>query len=677
VGGGSVSSEGTPTNASGLAQVSRTLGLTPGAYSTTAEVSGLTGSPVTFTSTATVGPPARLAMLIQPGTPTTSGSAFNPAPAVQVQDAQGNPVAQGGIPINVDILAGSGQPGATLENDQPRNTNGGGRSTFTGLRITGPPDDDYVLVFSAQVGGNPLTPVSSAPISVTAGAATRLVIQTQPPGSVVTGTVLSPAPVVQVVDGAGNPVAGARNIQVTLGSGPGALSGTTSVNTGAGSTATFSNLTITGPGTHTLLFSSSGLTSAESGDIVVTAEPPASIEKVDGDGQTATVNEAVATDPSVRVRNAGGDPLEGVTVTFQVTQGDGVVTPTTVITGSDGLATVTSWTMGPTAGTNTMTATVSGLAPVTFNATADEASTTTGLVAEPDPGTANTLVTLTATVSSPSQSPTGQVSFSAGGTQIGDPVTLVPVPVTTTSVAILTVTAGFPATTELTANYPGNSSFAPSSDNLTYTVASANVVPNAQSDAFTVNEDETLAIGPPGVLGNDTDADNDDLTSQQVSPPANASNFALNADGSFTYTPQNDFNDNDSFTYLANDGQANSNVATVTITVTPVDDPPSFTTQGNVSTSSIISSVLGQTHDGWVTGIDPGPPDEDGQTVQFQVSVDNEAAFQDLPQIDASGNLAYRPQLTLTPIAVIASVVAQDSGGATSSPQSFTITINP
>jgi hypothetical protein len=36
VGGGSVSSEGTPTNASGLAQVSRTLGLTPGAYSTTA-----------------------------------------------------------------------------------------------------------------------------------------------------------------------------------------------------------------------------------------------------------------------------------------------------------------------------------------------------------------------------------------------------------------------------------------------------------------------------------------------------------------------------------------------------------------------------------------------------------------------------------------------------------------
>jgi VCBS repeat-containing protein len=210
-----------------------------------------------------------------------------------------------------------------------------------------------------------------------------------------------------------------------------------------------------------------------------------------------------------------------------------------------------------------------------------------------------------------------------------------------------------------------------------YDIAAANVPANAQSDAFTVNEDETLAIGPPGVLGNDTDADNDDLTSQQVSPPANASNFALNADGSFTYTPQNDFNDNDSFTYLANDGQANSNVATVTITVTPVDDPPSFTTQGNVSTSSIISSVLGQTHDGWVTGIDPGPPDEDGQTVQFQVSVDNEDAFQDLPQIDASGNLAYRPQLTLTPIAVIASVVAQDSGGATSSPQSFTITINP
>ena len=50
--------------------------------------------------------------------------------------------------------------------------------------------------------------------------------------------------------------------------------------------------------------------------------------------------------------------------------------------------------------------------------------------------------------------------------------------------------------------------------------------------------------------------------------------MALNADGSFTYTPNADFNGADSFTYTASDGAAASNVATVTITVTGVNDAP-------------------------------------------------------------------------------------------------------
>ena len=50
--------------------------------------------------------------------------------------------------------------------------------------------------------------------------------------------------------------------------------------------------------------------------------------------------------------------------------------------------------------------------------------------------------------------------------------------------------------------------------------------------------------------------------------------LTLNADGSFTYTPAANFNGTDSFTYKANDGTADSNVATVTITVNPVNDAP-------------------------------------------------------------------------------------------------------
>ena len=50
--------------------------------------------------------------------------------------------------------------------------------------------------------------------------------------------------------------------------------------------------------------------------------------------------------------------------------------------------------------------------------------------------------------------------------------------------------------------------------------------------------------------------------------------MTLNADGSFTYTPNANFNGTDSFTYTASDGTAVSNVATVTITVTRVNDAP-------------------------------------------------------------------------------------------------------
>src|SRR3989454_12348424 len=50
--------------------------------------------------------------------------------------------------------------------------------------------------------------------------------------------------------------------------------------------------------------------------------------------------------------------------------------------------------------------------------------------------------------------------------------------------------------------------------------------------------------------------------------------FPSNANGSFTYTPVADFNGADSFTYKANDGQADSNVATVALTINPVNDAP-------------------------------------------------------------------------------------------------------
>ncbi len=85
----------------------------------------------------------------------------------------------------------------------------------------------------------------------------------------------------------------------------------------------------------------------------------------------------------------------------------------------------------------------------------------------------------------------------------------------------------------------------------------------------------TVAGGsPPGVLDNDTGGAAEAVLVS--GPSAGTLTGGLTADGSFTYTPDADFNGNDQFTYVANDGASgpDSNVATVTITVTPVNDGP-------------------------------------------------------------------------------------------------------
>jgi len=101
-----------------------------------------------------------------------------------------------------------------------------------------------------------------------------------------------------------------------------------------------------------------------------------------------------------------------------------------------------------------------------------------------------------------------------------------------------------------------------------------NQSPDAGDDAYSTDEDMPLNIGAPGVLSNDSDAELDPITAVLDAGPTNAQSFTLNADGSFDYTPNADFNGGDSFTYFANDGQANSAAATVTITVNAINDPP-------------------------------------------------------------------------------------------------------
>src|SRR5262249_30148638 len=111
-------------------------------------------------------------------------------------------------------------------------------------------------------------------------------------------------------------------------------------------------------------------------------------------------------------------------------------------------------------------------------------------------------------------------------------------------------------------------------------------------------------VAAPGVLGNDADVEGSALTALLVSGPAHGT-LTLNGNGSFTYTPNADYNGPDSFTYKANDGAADSNVATVSLTVSCDNAAPpaardSFPTAEASALAVAAPGVLG--NDGDVEG---------------------------------------------------------------------------
>lgn len=108
---------------------------------------------------------------------------------------------------------------------------------------------------------------------------------------------------------------------------------------------------------------------------------------------------------------------------------------------------------------------------------------------------------------------------------------------------------------------------------VTIAVTAVNDAPVASNDSYVVTEDNSLVVDAPGVLGNDNDLDDNSLTAALVSTTTNGV-LNFNSDGSFTYAPNPDFTGTDTFTYVANDGSSDGNVAMVAITVTALNDIP-------------------------------------------------------------------------------------------------------
>ncbi|MEM1278444.1 MAG: Ig-like domain-containing protein [Cyanobacteria bacterium P01_H01_bin.152] len=120
----------------------------------------------------------------------------------------------------------------------------------------------------------------------------------------------------------------------------------------------------------------------------------------------------------------------------------------------------------------------------------------------------------------------------------------------------------------------------------------ANANPTPVDDAFTTDEDTALTLD---VLANDSDPDNDPLTINSVTQPTNGS-VTINADNTLSYIPAADFNGTDSFTYQVDDGNGGQAIATVSLTVNPVNDAPvatddsTNTNQGTAVTVDVLAN---------------------------------------------------------------------------------------
>src|SRR5438552_1570649 len=309
--------------------------------------------------TGTAGAAATIAANSATSQTAPAGTAVSSPPSVLVKDANGNPVA--GVAVTFAVAPGNG----TITGGS-QTTNASGVATVGSWTLSPTAGQNTLTASSGTLSGSPVTFTATG----TAGAAAAIAANSPTSQSTPAGTAVSSPPSVLVKDANGNPVAG---VAVTFAAAAGRGGNTGRSRTAqANGAATFSALTWTGAaGSYTLSFGTPDLASVTA-PITLNAGPPATITNNSPTTQSGTVGTAVASPPSVLVQDAAGNPVTGVAVTFGVAPGNGSVTGGSQTTNGSGIATVGSWTLSQTVGTNTLTAGASGSGitgnPVTFTA---------------------------------------------------------------------------------------------------------------------------------------------------------------------------------------------------------------------------------------------------------------------------------------------------------------------
>ena len=188
-------------------------------------------------------------------------------------------------------------------------------------------------------------------------------------------------------------------------------------------------------------------------------------------------------------------------------------------------------------------------------------------------------------------------------------------------------------------------------------IAPMNDAPSAVDDAFTVDPDTALTVAGPGVLDNDSDLEGDALVAALVSGPANGV-LSFNEDGSFSYTPEVGFAGEDSFTYVANDGEFNSNVATVLLTVTADNAAPDAV--NDTASTNEDTAVSGNVLSGANGGKDTDP---DGDSLVVTSTGTFTSTYGASVTLNANGAFTYDPRGSATLQALGSGQTKADSFG--------------
>ncbi len=353
-----LSSTTATTDASGIATVSATANGVAGSFAVSASVTGV-ATPTSFALTNTAGAPASVAVQSGSGQSTTVATAFGAQLVARVADAQGNAVSG----VNVSFSAPAAGASATLgASSATSNASGLASVSATANGIAG----TYAVTATAA---GVATPVTFTETNV-AGAPAAVAVVSGSPQSTVVGTAFGAPLLVAVTDAFGNPVSGvsvgfaapATGASATLAT-PAPTTDATGV---AGTTATAGLVS----GSYPVAATVAGVAAPAVFSLGNTPGAPASVSVSAGGAQNATVGSPFGAPLTVTVRDAYGNVVPGVAVSFAGpgTGASASLGAASATTDASGAASVGA-SANTTAGSYSVTATVVGLPGVTFSLT--------------------------------------------------------------------------------------------------------------------------------------------------------------------------------------------------------------------------------------------------------------------------------------------------------------------